>query len=555
MPTYLTEDEFKPVKELQPPSTGNMPQREAAPMPGYSHPRSFSAVRPPLDPALDPKSNLTAAMIAAGASTAKVGRGMQQLYHGAMGNEPQLQRLAAENADAKQVMAPLEGAYPWSTGIGSALPAMAIPVGGAGINSLSGLAKLAGQGAAIPAMSYGSAGERAGGALVGAAGNVAGGALGSLVGSALRPAAGRVTPENEAFARYMKDAYGVTTLPGSLMENNRLKRFESQLPNQLGSSNKASDIALANQKGFNRAAASSVGQTADNVGEGVRRAAQEQTSAGYETLASRAAKTAELGDPVKRVAMNAYKKLTVNENDLPAAKILDQLDELVQTSWGSGQAKSQEWIQSRVSTIGKWQRQALSEGEKELAAELGKVKNALNDARYAKSPVGDRATRAELDKQQATLYTIDNMRKNGVIDDMGNIKVGSVDTTLRKNAGRRTGAINDPLSDLAEYNARFPKMNDSGTAGNLLANDPLKGSVLNPMQWPGMAARSAYLSDAGQKYMKHGALAVLPKMARDPLEELMAQQFAGMPIGFQRAPILSGGLLGNAALGNLVNGR
>lgn len=531
-----------------------MPQRTAEATPGYSHPYARPGA-PYLDPQLDPQSNLKAGMIAAGRSSEKIGHGLQQLYYGAMGNQPKLEELAAKEAEAKRIMAPLEGAYPWSTGFGAAAPAMAIPVGGAAVNTLGGAAKLFAQGAAVPALSYGSAGERVGGAVLGGAGNLAGSAIGQALGTAMRPAQGRVTPENEAFAKYMKDAYGVTTLPGSLLENNRLKRFESQLSNQLGTSNAASDLLQANQRGFNRAAASAINQSADNVGDTVRNAAQEATSRGYEELAGRAAKSVDLSDPVKRAALDAYKTVAEGRLKKPPTEVVDALNTIIESSWKSGSKESQQNIGKWVSDLGEMQRDALKAGQKQLAEELSKVKSALNDARYAKSPAGDREARALLDKQQATLYTLDGMRKTGAIDDLGNVSVGRVDTALRKNLGRRTGAIRDPLSDLAEYNARFKPMSDSGTAGNVLANDPIKGSMLNPMQWPGAAKRSAYLSPAGQAYMKHGVLAPLPGMIRNPLEELMAQQIGGMPLGLKQLPAASGGLLGNAALYNLANGQ
>ncbi len=528
MPKYLTEDEFQPVVQPSQPVPQQRPQGTA--------PRAASSPQEAEIPGF-----WQSTMINAGRSTEKLGRGLQQLYYGATGNQPELDRLKAAEAEANQIMAPLEKARPWAAAIGNAIPMAAIPVGGAGINTLKGAAKIAGAGAAIPGLQYGDTAERTQGALAGAAGGMAGAALGAGVGRLLRPISGRIMPDDAAFAKYMKDLYGVTTMPGALSQNQRLKRFEAQLPSQLGSSNAASDLLEANQKGFNRAVAKAIGETADTVDDGVRNRAQDLTSAGYQELAARAPKSVDLTDPVKRAALDASKALTENRLVEPPATVKNALETIIEASWQKGSKESQKTLGKWVTDIGKLQRDAFKAGDNELAEHLTKVKNALNDARYAKSPVGDRETRAALDKRQATLYTVDKLRARGAIDDVGNVQIGRLDSSLRQTKGRRTGAIDDPLSDLAEYNARFPRVSDSGTAANL----SVQSSAINPKNWPGMMARSMYMNPGVQEYMKHGVLAPFPQIVRDPLEMIGTNP----RLGLRQLLPLSGGLLGTAGTG------
>lgn len=118
-------------------------------------------------------------LIGAGRTFDRIGKGMQQLYYGATGNQKELAalRTAAEADD--EAYKPLQEARPWATGIGEALPSMALP--GAGAGTLAGnAARMAVAGAAPGALEYGTAEDRAQRAALGAAAGAALPAIGGV---------------------------------------------------------------------------------------------------------------------------------------------------------------------------------------------------------------------------------------------------------------------------------------------------------------------------------------------------------------------------------------
>lgn len=134
-----------------------------------------------------------ALLIGAGRTFDRIGKGMQQLYYGATGNDAELAKLKDAAASDDAVYKPLQEARPWSTGIGESLPSMVVPGGGA--TTLLGNAGRMAVSAAIPAaLEYGSAGERATRAGLAAAAAAAA----PLLGAAVKTAKSFVEPLYEA---------------------------------------------------------------------------------------------------------------------------------------------------------------------------------------------------------------------------------------------------------------------------------------------------------------------------------------------------------------------
>lgn len=121
------------------------------------------------------------ALIGAGRTFDRIGKGMQQLYYGATGNDKELAALQERAGSDDAAYAPLREARPWATGIGESLPSMAIPAGGAA-TLLGNAGRMALAGAAPGLLEYGSAGERA---LRGGIGAAAGAAV-PLLGAAVK---------------------------------------------------------------------------------------------------------------------------------------------------------------------------------------------------------------------------------------------------------------------------------------------------------------------------------------------------------------------------------
>ena len=134
------------------------------------------------------------ALIGAGHTFDRVGKGMQQLYYGARsmahqntisdlisgGNEwdQKQKRLAQSAADDEEAYNNLKQVRPFSTGIGETLPSMILP-GGGGATLGTNMARMAVSGALPASLSYGSLQERAQGAMWGGAV----GAVAPLVGA------------------------------------------------------------------------------------------------------------------------------------------------------------------------------------------------------------------------------------------------------------------------------------------------------------------------------------------------------------------------------------
>lgn len=122
-------------------------------------------------------------LIGAGRTADRVGKGMQQIYYGLRGNDTALADLKQRAEDDDRAYKPLQEARPWATGIGEALPAMALPAGTTA-TLLGNAGRMAALGALPGVLEYGSAGERATRGLVGA---VAGAAV-PLTGAAVKSA-------------------------------------------------------------------------------------------------------------------------------------------------------------------------------------------------------------------------------------------------------------------------------------------------------------------------------------------------------------------------------
>lgn len=133
----------------------------------------------PMDPKQfgpDDPGAIMSTLIGAGWTFDRVVKGMQQLYHGARGNDRELADLKARADEEKRLYEPLTEKHPIATAIGETLPAAVIPAGGTA--SLAGtVGKLAASGAIPGMLEYGSAADRAKRGAIGAAGAVAGGVV------------------------------------------------------------------------------------------------------------------------------------------------------------------------------------------------------------------------------------------------------------------------------------------------------------------------------------------------------------------------------------------
>jgi len=128
------------------------------------------ATAEPQKPAFEDPGVGQSMLIGAGRTFDRIGKGMQQLYYGARGDEKALTALADSAKEDDRVYKPLQEARPFATGIGEAVPSMVLPGGGAA-TFIGNAGRMAAAGAIPAALEYGSAGDRMQkGAIAGAAG-------------------------------------------------------------------------------------------------------------------------------------------------------------------------------------------------------------------------------------------------------------------------------------------------------------------------------------------------------------------------------------------------
>lgn len=176
-----------------------------------SQPAARAAEAPKTAPVEDP-GFLQTALIGAGRTFDRIGKGAQQMYYGAMGNDKALQDLKAAAQSDDAAYKPLQELRPWATGIGESLPSLAIPGGGAS-TLLGNAGRMALAGALPGALEYGTAGERFGRA-----------ALGAAAGAAV-PAAGAVLKTGKAFLEPLTEK-GREAVTGRLL--NRVSGNQAQ---------------------------------------------------------------------------------------------------------------------------------------------------------------------------------------------------------------------------------------------------------------------------------------------------------------------------------------
>jgi hypothetical protein len=187
-------------------------------------------------PEFDDPGFMGSTLIGAGRTFDRIGKGMQQLYYGARGNEKELASLKAKAEEDDRAYKPLQEARPFATGIGESLPSMVIPGGGAA--TWTGNALRMGLSAAIPAaLEYGDAGDR----LLKAT-------IAGVTGAAI-PAAGALFKSAKTFAEPLYEG-GRNSIVGRTLNriagddaSNVIQRLKSAQPLVPGSMPTAAQVA------------------------------------------------------------------------------------------------------------------------------------------------------------------------------------------------------------------------------------------------------------------------------------------------------------------------
>jgi hypothetical protein len=462
-------------------------------------------------------------LIGAGRTFDRLGAGLQQAYYGARGDKDALARLEADQADKSRIFAGLQAERPIATAVGQALPAMAVPIGGAGAGVGSLAARAAVAGATPEALSYGSAEDRLKNAAFAGAGGAAGAGLGYGLGKAVNAVGGglRVNPQAQSAASVLEKS-GIPIRPDQATGNRTLQNLNAALDNLPITAGRQQAFREGQQEAFNRAVGKFIGQDASSLDDAARASARDSLSRGYTEVAAR--------------------------NTIPAPRMTQALDEISTAAQESFSPRVQGWANNVLDRIGKdgaLPGRAYKDLDSKLGAAMkgggpdshyiGQIRQALRNAMSDSVRPEDAGKWADLDKAYSALGAISKS-----VDESGNVSARKLFTNTRDKSVARLSR--GEIGELAKAARTVlpDQIANSGTAQRMAAQALLTGGG----GLTGYVAGGGNLENAA--YGAGGALA-LPLLARSAinnpqLASLLSRQFFQVP---GAAPI--GGLLGAGA--------
>lgn len=436
-----------------------------------------------------------AMLIAAGRGTDKLVQGVRQAYNYATGDQAALDKMAETEADNDRAYKPLQEKFPIATGIAETAPAMAVfpMAGGASLVR-------AGVSAGLPSvLSYGTAEERLKRGATDAAFGAAGAKAGQLVARALKPAGvGVAGASDDALAAAERIGYKPT--PAQISQSPGMASFENYLLRTPGSSGTMQKVANANQTALNQAAAKSVGQSADDVGESVLAAAKKGIREEFDRL--QAITKPVIGDDF----VNALAKID-SENAARGPFKSKHVDHLINkglelASKGDLDGKAYKEIRTQLTNEALMMSKM---GDETTAGAYREVRSALDKAARGSLPDAEQKAWDLVRKQWDDFKTL---TKSNVAE-AGNVSAARAASALRaKHPGFRTGAVNGPMADVARVGEAFkgvPNPTSGQLAQQMMFSNPVTGV---PLYLGNKAAAAAYMSPLGQQYFSRGLLDV-----------------------------------------------
>lgn len=464
-----------------------------------------------------------ALMVSAGRSFDRIGKGAQQLYYGATDQKQKLAELKARADEETSLYEPLAKERPISTAIGSALPMMAVPIGGAA-TGLGFVGRSAAAGALPGVLSYGDAEERAKAGGVGALGGATGGGLGLLASRLLKPAGSTATALSPEVIEAAK-RLGYSLTPGQRSQNQAMQNFENYLTRSPGSSGAMQAAAAKNTAALNSAASKAMGQGGSDLSEGAFATAKSNLGAEFQRLQGVTAP--KLGDDFLNAvvtidsangARGAFKSKTIDS-------LIEKSLDLASQGKLSGTAYKE--IRTQISNDAQ---SAFKGGDATLGQALKTIQGSLDDA--AKSSLGA-ADQKAWDAVRAQYSAFKTLSKSNVAE-AGNVSPARLAAALRQQGdGLRTGAAQGPLADIARLGEAVKGVsnpNSGQLAQQMMYGNPLTGV---PMMVGNKAAQSAYTNPLIQKYLAQGLIDIGPNgqivigKAAQPLGAPLLQNFLG----------------------------
>lgn len=444
--------------------------------------------------------SMRAALIGAGRTTDKVVQGVRQVYNAAIGDDATLAKLKQQEADKDSLYAPLREKRPIATGLGEAAPMLAVPVGGAG-NAAAFIGRSALAGGIPAALSYGTPEERLKAGAVGALGGAVGGGIGLGAAKLLRPAGASTAGLSDDAAK-AAERLGMKLSPGQRTQNAGMIGFENYLAKSPGSSGVMQTRAAANQTALNRAAAKSMGQTADTLDDGAFSAARDAIGAEFSRLQGITSPKLDQDFMAALVKVDSDNAARGAFRSKPIDSVVDKALDLAAQNNLTGKAYKE--IRSELSSKAQ---EAFRAGDSTLGAALKTIRKALDDA-AKKSLAPDDQKAWDTARQQWQAYKV---LTKGNVAEAGDVSAARVAAQLRRGGDQfRTGATKGPLSDIAKVGEAIKgaqNPNSGQLAMQALYSNPLTGL---PMVVGNRVAAAAYNNPISQRYLSRGLLDVSP---------------------------------------------
>lgn len=380
-----------------------------------------------------------------------------------------------------------------------AIPAAFIP----GANTYVGAGLIgSGLGALQPTTQEG---ERTNNMIMGGVGGVAGNAIGKGIGKLLKPIPRAI---DNSVGVNAADRIGMQLTPGQKTGSTGLQQVEAVLSRTPGSAGMFDRIKDLNQGKLNAAAAKSIGESADNLGEDVIAKASQRISQTFNDLSAKS--KVSLDDDFTKLIT---KLQTTNEKLGPFRN--PQVDSLIEKSTQLAQMRDipgdvYQTIRSELTSSAD---DAYRAGNSAAGKAMKDIRNALDaSAKKGLSEV-DQATWGAVRNQYAHLKTL--VKGNTI--EAGNVKPHLINGALAKFNPQlyKSGQINSPLNDIGMIAQNFKQaVPNSGTPErtamqNMMFGNPITG--VPSMALANLYAR-AYLSKPGQAYMTKGMVDLSPQM-------------------------------------------
>jgi hypothetical protein len=412
--------------------------------------------------------------------------------------------LDQQVAQEKQAYAPLAQAHPLATGLGETLPAFAIPLGAPGsVMGMVGRSALAN--AAPGALEYGTTGERAANAGIGAAGGAVGALGGAALGRVLNPVRA-ANPVAMAETQALASKYGVDLRPAQATGSKALAGLEGTLAQLPGSAGVYQKVQQGQGEAFNRAAMNMLGESG-NIGNDSAILAQQNIGNRIQQAASGV--TMKLDEPLVADLAAVESKYMRNLSSDQKPFVKNSIEDILAAGDNIPGSTYQAW-RSRIGAV------ANGTSDAEYKGALKGIQGALDSAFDRAAGPDASAAMTQARGQYRNFKTLEPLiSKAGMTSN----NIPPMQVLSRALATKNTQGEMSGLAQLGQTIGReYP---NSGTAPRLFWQNLLTSpnSILSPNYLLGASSiplltAKTLTSGPVEKYLTKGMLGVTPEVER-----------------------------------------